>query len=63
MKTCKNCEYFEPHPLAHKDPRYVRGFCMDLENPTFNAWAHQRGRGLPWKAYFFGTEGCKFKKK
>ena len=61
MKTCKNCVYFIPPKF--KTLTSVRGFCMDFENKTFNLFAQSCGRGLPWKAYLFGTKGCKFKKR
>jgi hypothetical protein len=71
--SCKRCEHFKPYgKVMIKMPnwfsqllfhfQHVKGFCMDSSNPTFNEYAKSSGRGLGYKAYLFGTEGCKFKK-
>ena len=62
MGICKHCVYFQPcSKITRLNPFHVRGFCMDFDNETFNPFAKALG-GLNWKAYFHGTDGCKFKR-
>jgi len=50
MISCRVCELYRPKDLTGmsllEKSQSVSGFCMDSNNPDFNEWAREFGRGI-----------------
>ncbi|OHD25275.1 MAG: hypothetical protein A2Y34_03985 [Spirochaetes bacterium GWC1_27_15] len=50
MLTCRKCEHYQPKDLTGMSLvnklQSVSGFCMDSNNPDFNEYARNFGRGI-----------------
>ena len=50
MKSCRKCEHYQPKDLTGMSLlekfHSVSGFCTDSDNPDFNEYARNFGRGI-----------------
>ena len=63
---CYKCDYFQEKDWSWGTLEQrifgVTGHCMDKENPDFNDWARELGRGIPKTQTLFSPKWCRFRK-